>query len=105
MKIVNEVIREQIHILLTEEKNIIEVVTGDDTRFFVYGSFESSYTGSSTSVDYCSFKGIEITDFLTVVRSTVNKTVYLQAFRTFIERAEAFNVKFSKNSSWFSYSY
>lgn len=104
--IVTENVYEQLESLLKEEQQLIEIITHNgESKFFVYSSFEAAYQGSSTSVSYNSFKGIQITQFLSVNRSVLNKTPYIQSFRKFLEEREFINVKFSENMAYFLYSY
>lgn len=104
--IVTENVYEQLETLLKEETNLIEVITHNgESKFFVYSSFEAAYQGSSTSVTYNSFKGIQITQFLGVNRSVLNRLPYIQSFREFVEKRDFINVKFSENMAYFMYSY
>jgi hypothetical protein len=97
---------QQVRLILTESKNLIEVFVHGHTRWYLYTNFESSYSSASTSVDYVSMKAIEITEFVIVNRLNVtNKTAYMQQFNKFIEDREFINIKFQKDIQYFLYSY
>lgn len=73
-------------------------------KIYIYSLFEPSYSSSSTSVDTCFFKGIEITEFVGVVRNVANRIQIINQFQSYIANKEYWNIKFNKVIPYFLYS-
>lgn len=73
---------------------------------FVYSTFDASTSGHVSSVDYCSFKGICMTDWFTVtqVSELVRRTELANKFRNKMDSLQPVNVKFNKTIEWVLFS-
>lgn len=95
---------QQLEAIIKEGNSVIEVIIEGYSRFYTFTSFEPSFKGSSTSVPYCQFRGVEISSFIEVVRQPVSHRSYIQSFTDYIEKKEALTFKFNEIIPYFIYS-
>lgn len=105
MKNTRESINQQVQFIIKEvERNIVEVVVdGENSRFFIYDTFEPSVNSSTGATSFSSGKMLEITDFLEVPRHDIRTVAFKQALQRFIEANEFLNIKFCDKFKWFAY--
>lgn len=78
--------------------NVAMIKFGAETEFFIFSSFESSQTSSSVSIDYCSMRGIIITDFVSIDRVDFgSESVFNSNFTSYLTNKSELNIKFNKN--------
>lgn len=94
----------QLDVVVKSGMNILEIDMPTMLRFFIYDSWEAAYRGSSTSVSFNTFRGIEITPFINVTRDVMNSKIYLQQIAAYLQNREAMNVKFAESIPYFLFS-
>lgn len=95
--IVSNEILEQIEIL---SAITTVAVFGSDNNILIFASTRIDFSSNSTtsSIDYNSFNGINITEFVLMnkVNLNVNNNEYISRYQNFIERRKPMNVKLNK---------
>lgn len=93
-----------IEILIEEGHAILQIFNLDGTAFyFTVMEFKESFRSASSSVEFNSLKGINITDFLRINGSQPDKTNLLSRFRDIVNNSPIIRVEFSDNVRWFKW--
>lgn len=75
-------------------------------NLFLYHSFTPSSSGNTSSIDFCSIVGINVTEFFADNRHDVTTTsiVYQARFTKYVENLPLLNIKFNKTTEYMLFS-
>jgi hypothetical protein len=103
-KTYNELFNE-INALATDGHDILEVVFGDNSNFFLVEGFEPPVGGTVHTAPYLQFKGVMINDFLNnTIYSLTNTAGFTSVFNQKYQAMEKLGFQFSENHQWRLYS-
>lgn len=79
-------------------------IVGDN--IFIYHSFTPSSSGNTSSIDFCSITGVNVTEFFTMNPIDINviPVQYLAKFLKYLEPLPILNIKFNKTFEYFLFS-
>jgi hypothetical protein len=84
--------------------NVIEIKDqAGNSEFWTCYQFDASTSSTSSSVDFVTFLGQNITELLNMTQYQLNPQIYIQAFQKYIEPMEKIRVKFGKYQPYFYY--
>lgn len=71
---------------------------GGNYEYILYSTFDPSQSGGSATVDFCTIKGIPITEFITTATIDIrtNEAVFRQNFMNYVKDQDELHIKFNK---------
>ena len=85
----------QLNLITSQGLNVAEL----DGRLFIYTNWVASFNSSSTSQDTCEFRGVEVTEFLTLQHIVHNPTAFFQKLTQFLDTVKPMKILFNKFTS------
>lgn len=85
--------------------NVAVITIGGEREYLLYDSFAPSQSGGSSTIDFCEFKGIIITEFLMSqnVEMSANSS-FKSVLQSYIEREQEVSIKINKHMDYMLFS-
>lgn len=85
--------------------NVAMLNIGNDIEFFTYSSFDPSQSTAALSTDYCTLRGMAVTEFIKIDRMDFNKKSTFNAnFMSYIQEQSELQIRFNKFNNYILFS-